>query len=243
MDAEGIGARTALVVGQGGLGQPAALALAAAGIGALRLADPDLVESTDLTHHPILGEGDLGRPKVEAVAAALEARFPAVRTEPLQVRLEPGSVAGLLAGVDLLVDASDNFATRFLASDAAVAAGIPLVHGALQGFTAHLLTIVPGATGCLRCLFEAPPAPEAVPDRPGAGAVGPLAALVGALMGQEAVRLVSGLQGHLAGRLLVYEARGASSRTIPLRPRPGCPACARLPGGATRSAALREVTP
>jgi hypothetical protein len=135
----------------------------------------------------------------------------------------------LIARADVVVDGSDNFATKFLANDAALAAGKVLVHGGILRFTAQLLTVLPGQTGCLRCLFEAPPPEGAVPSCADAGVLGPLAGFAGALMGGEAARVLAGERGSYAGRLVVYEARSAHARTVPVRLREGCAACAAVP--------------
>jgi molybdopterin/thiamine biosynthesis adenylyltransferase len=218
--------KTALVVGAGGLGGPALLVLAAAGVGRLLVVDADAVELSNLNRQPLFGEADLGARKAAAAAARLGRLFPAVQVEALDLRFEPANAAALARRADVLVDGSDNFATKFLASDVAVGTGRPLVHGGILRYSAQLLTVVPGQTGCLRCLFEAPPPENAVPTCAEAGVLGALAGFAGALLGSEAVRLLAGERGAHAGRLLVYEARAARARSVPVRRRPGCPACA-----------------
>ena len=214
--------KSALVIGAGGLGGPALLALAAGGVGRLVIMDDDVVETSNLNRQPLFGEADLGARKAPVAAARLARLFPRCRVEGLDRRFDAAGAAELLAGVDLVVDGSDNFATRFLANDAALAAGKPLVHGGVLRYTAQILTVVPGVTGCLRCLFEAPPPEGAVPSCAQAGVLGALAGWAGALMGGEAVRLLSGERGAYAGRMLVWEARPARTRMVPVRPRPGC---------------------
>jgi molybdopterin/thiamine biosynthesis adenylyltransferase len=124
-----------------------------------------------------------------------------------------------------VVDGADNFATKFLANDAALAAERPLVHGGILRYTAQLLTVIPGKTGCLRCLFEEPPPEGSVPSCAQAGVLGPLAGYAGALMGAEVLRILAGERGAYAGRLLVLEARAARSRFVPVRLRQSCFAC------------------
>jgi molybdopterin/thiamine biosynthesis adenylyltransferase len=233
--------RSALVIGAGGLGGPVLLTLAASGVGRLVLLDDDVVETSNLNRQPLFGETDLGRPKAEAAAARLRRLHPGVRVEAIGLRFDAGNAAELAASVDVLVDGSDNFATKFLASDAAVAARRPLVHGGVLRYTAQLLTVVPGQTGCLRCLFEEPPAPGTVPTCADAGVLGALAGLAGALMGAEALRVLAGERGAYAGRLVVYEARGGRTRLVPLRRRPGCPACEGRLGPPAASPPPREV--
>jgi molybdopterin/thiamine biosynthesis adenylyltransferase len=220
--------KTALVVGAGGLGGPALLTLAAAGVGRLVLLDDDAVESSNLNRQPLFGEAEVGERKAVAAARRLRRLFPAVNVEAVDRRFDDAGALGLASGCDVLVDGSDNFETKFLASDAAVAARRPLVHGGVLRYTAQLLTVLPGQTGCLRCLFEAPPPPGSVPGCAEAGILGPVAGFAGALMGAEAVRILSGERGAYAGRLLVYEARMARSRSVPVRRREACPACRAL---------------
>jgi molybdopterin/thiamine biosynthesis adenylyltransferase len=217
--------KSALVIGTGGLGGPVLLALAATGVGRIVLLDDDVVETSNLNRQPLFGEADVGRRKAEAAAARLRRLHPGARVDGLDRRFDAGNAAALAASVDVLVDGSDNFATKFLASDAAVAARKPLVHGGVLRYTAQLLTVVPGQTGCLRCLFEEPPAPGTVPTCADAGVLGALAGLAGALMGAEALRVLAGERGAYTGRLLVYEARTGRTRLVPVRRRAGCPAC------------------
>jgi molybdopterin/thiamine biosynthesis adenylyltransferase len=218
--------RSALVVGAGGLGGPALLVLAAAGVGRLVLVDDDAVETSNLNRQPLFGEADLGARKASAAAARLAALHPSVRVEALDRRFDAADAEALVRGVDVLVDGSDNFATKFLANDAALRAHRPLVHGGVLRTTAQILSVVPGGLGgCLRCLFEAPPPEGQVPSCADAGVLGPVAAFAGALMGAEAIRLLSGERGAYEGRLFAYESRTARSRVVPVRRRAGCAAC------------------
>jgi molybdopterin/thiamine biosynthesis adenylyltransferase len=193
------------------------------------LVDDDAVETSNLNRQPLFAEPDLGQRKAAAAARRLSRLFPALRVEAVDGRFDEASAPGLVGGVDVVVDGSDNFPTKFLANDSALAAGKPLVHGGVLRYTAQLLTVLPGQTGCVRCLFEAPPPAEAVPSCAVAGVLGSLAGFAGALMGAEAVRILSGERGTYAGRLLVYEGRTARSRTVPVRLREGCPTCSLAP--------------
>jgi molybdopterin/thiamine biosynthesis adenylyltransferase len=217
---------TVLVVGAGGLGAAAALALAAGGARRVVLADGTPAAPPDLAAQPLLAERDLGRDRAAATAEALARRFPALAVEAAP-RVDAASAPALVDAADVVVEASNRFPLMLAVGDAAARAGRPLVHGAAQHWTAQLVTVLPGVTGCLRCLFEAAPsaAPEAV-------APGPLAALAGALLGAEALRLLAGEPAAYAGALLEYEARAARTRKVPLPRRPGCAAC----GGALRGA-------
>jgi len=216
---------SALVIGAGGLGGPAALALAAGGVGRLVVLDEDEVETSNLNRQPLFGDADVGRRKAPAAAERIALLHPSVKVEGRDLRFGPDCAEDIVRGCDVVVDASDNFATRFLANDVALAARRPLVHGAVLRYTAQLLTVMPGKTGCLRCLFEAPPAEGTVPTCAQAGVLGALAGFAGALMGAEALRLLSGERGAYAGRLVAFDARTGRSRLVPLRVRAGCPVC------------------
>jgi len=224
--------KRAVVIGAGGLGGPALLGLAAAGVGKLVLLDGDAVETSNLARQPLFGEADLGRRKAEAAAARLRQLFPSTQVDAVDGRFDGGSAARVLQGADVLLDGSDDFETRFLANDEALRAGVPLVHGGVLRYTAQILTVVPGTTGCLRCLFEAPPPRGEVPSCAEAGVLGALAGFAGSLMAAEALRLLAGEPGAYAGRLLVYEARSASSRLVPVKQRPDCTACPSAARGA-----------
>jgi molybdopterin/thiamine biosynthesis adenylyltransferase len=217
--------KTALVIGAGSLGGPAALTLASAGVGRIVLVDAGTVEASNLAGQPIFVEADLGEPRGAAAARRLSLLLPGVEVEVPTAGFDEGSATALVRAADLVVDASSHFPTMFLANDAAAAAGKALAHGGLLNFTAQLLTVVPGVTGCLRCLFEAPP-----PPAPETGVLGPLAGFAGSLLGAEAVRLLDGRPGAYAGRLLVHEARSGRSRSVPVKRRPGCAACGAISG-------------
>ena len=217
--------RSVLVIGAGGLGGPVALTLAAAGVGRLVLVDDDAVETSNLNRQPLFTEKDLGQRKVAAAAQRLGRLHPGLAVEALDRRFDDASAVELARSVDLLVDGSDNFATKFLASDVAVATGRMLVHGGVLRYTAQLFTVAPGVAGCLRCLFEAAPPPGSVPTCAQAGVLGPLAGTAGSLMAQEALRLLAGERGAYAGRLLIYDARTARARFVPVRKRADCLGC------------------
>jgi molybdopterin/thiamine biosynthesis adenylyltransferase len=218
--------KSALVIGAGGLGGPALLVLAAGGVGRIVLVEDDAVETSNLNRQPLFGEADR---KATAAAARLRALFPRTAVDARDARFDAANALELVRGVDVVVDGSDNFATKFLANDAALQGRSPLVHGGVLRTTAQVLTVVPGAlAGCLRCLFEAPPPPGSVPSCSEAGILGALAGFAGALMGAEALRLLSGERGAYEGRLYTYEARSARSRLVLVRKRTGCAACVGL---------------
>jgi molybdopterin/thiamine biosynthesis adenylyltransferase len=219
--------RTALVVGAGSIGGPAALTLAAGGAARLLLADDAPVSEADLAAQPALREGDLGAPRARATARTLARLFPGVAVE-VAAAPDDGAAAALVARADVVVDATNRFSTAFALNDAALVRGAPLARAGVVALTAQLVSVVPGATGCLRCLFEGPPLPPAAAPR----VLGPLAAFAGALLGAEALRLLAGRPGLHAGLVLGYEARSGRARTVALRRRAGCPACAALAPGA-----------
>lgn len=235
--------QSALVVGAGGLGGPALLTLAAGGVGRLVLVEDDRVETSNLNRQPLFGEPDVGARKAVAAAARLRALFPRLSVEAIDARFDAASALALVQAAGVVVDGSDNFPTKFLANDAATRAKVPLVHGGVLRTTAQILTVVPGGLGgCLRCLFEAPPPDGEIPSCSQAGILGPVAGYAGALMGAEALRILSGERGAYEGRLYTYEARSARARLVLVRKRPGCAACAGLqPLGASTAAAC-EVT-
>lgn len=219
--------KSALVVGAGGLGGPALFVLAAGGVGRLVVIDDDAVETSNLNRQPIFADSDVGARKAAAAAARLRTLFPHVEVDARDARFDAGNAVELSASVDVVVDGSDNFATKFLANDAAMRSRRPLVHAGVLRTTAQVLTIVPnGLGGCLRCLFESPPPAGAVPSCSEAGILGPVAGFGGALMGAEALRLLAGERGAYEGRLHTWEARTGRSRIVLVRKRPGCPACA-----------------
>ncbi|MFB6142948.1 MAG: ThiF family adenylyltransferase [Halorientalis sp.] len=221
-----------LVVGAGGLGSPAIQYLAAGGVGRLGIVDDDAVERSNLQRQVVHADADVGRPKAESAAEYVAALNPDVTVAPHETRLDAGNVGDLLGDYDFVVDASDNFPTRFLLSDACTLAGVPLSHGAVYRFEGQVTTF-PAREGspCYRCLFpEAPPAGE-IPDCAEAGVLGVLPGTVGCIQATEAVKWVlqdAGLAPDAAlldGRLLVYDAMGTTVEEVPLRPDPDCPVC------------------
>lgn len=219
--------KSALVVGAGGLGGPALLVLAAAGVGRLLVVDDDAVETSNLNRQPLFREEDVGHRKAAAAAARLSALFPGVRVEGRDVRFGPSNAMELVRASDVVVDGSDNFATKFLVNDAALRARKPLAHGGVLRTTAQLLTVAPaGLGGCLRCLFEGPPPAGSVPSCSEAGILGTVAGFAGSLLGAEALRMLAGERGAYEGRLYTFEARTGRSRLVLVRKRAGCLACA-----------------
>jgi len=228
-----------LVVGVGGLGAPAAQALAQAGVGMLGLVDPDRVEVSNLHRQPLYDDADVGRRKVDAAAARLAALAPGCRVETWAERFDAG-YGGLARRFDAIVDGTDTVAAKFVVNDVAVATGVPLVHAGVLGFRAQLLTVLPGTSACYRCVFEEPPPPGEVPSCQEAGVLGPVPVLAGALQAAEAIRVLLGEQPLLADRLLTIDLASATWRHVPVARNPVCTACA-APFGA--DAAGRSEVP
>jgi molybdopterin/thiamine biosynthesis adenylyltransferase len=220
-----------LIIGAGGLGCPAAFALAAAGVTRIGVVDDDRVDASNLHRQFLHGiaEADAGTPKAESIARALPRRFAAVTVTAHVQRFDSATAAALLADYDVVVDGSDNFATKFLANDAAVLAGKALVHGAAVGLGGQLLTVAAGGRPCYRCLFEEIP-PEGVgPSCAEAGVLGPVPGVIGALQGAEAARLARGETPAFTGRLIQYDSAGMIARVVPFNSNPLCGVCGPAP--------------
>jgi molybdopterin/thiamine biosynthesis adenylyltransferase/rhodanese-related sulfurtransferase len=219
-----------LLVGAGGLGSPAAFYLAAAGIGFLRLVDDDVVDRSNLQRQVLHTEAGIGMPKVESAAAALRALNPRTTVDGLRARVEAGNVEALVADVDVVIDGSDNFPTRYLLNDACVRLGKPLVYGAVHRFEGQASVFDAGrhrgASPCYRCLFPSPPSAAEAPNCAEAGVLGVLPGVIGLLQATEALKLVLGLGDSLAGRLLHFDALGMRFRETKLSPDPECVVCA-----------------
>ncbi|MET3664199.1 molybdopterin-synthase adenylyltransferase MoeB [Caulobacter sp. 1776] len=210
-----------LVVGAGGLGAPAALYLAAAGIGTIGLVDPDTVSLSNLQRQVLYDTADVGRSKVEAAVERLSALNPHTSVETHSVWLNATNAADLVARYDLVLDGTDDFATRFAVSDACLAHGKPLVSGALGRWTGQVGVF--HGQPCYRCLV-----PETPPDAETCalvGVVGALAGVIGSMMALEAVKLVAGAGEPLSGKLLIYDALAAETRTVRIGADPHCTAC------------------
>jgi molybdopterin/thiamine biosynthesis adenylyltransferase len=222
-----IRAAKVLMVGVGGLGSPCALYLAAAGVGTIGLVDDDVVSLSNLQRQILFRSKDVGRGKVEAGAAALEALNPGVRVNLHPERLTDGNAAALIADYDIVADGSDNFATRFLLNDACYAAQKPLVSAAVTEFEGQLATYkgwLPDCP-CYRCLFPAPPPPGTVPSCSETGVLGAAAGVMGSLQALEVLKEVAGIGTGLAGKILTYKALSAEFRTARLPQDPACPLC------------------
>jgi len=223
---ERLRAASALVVGAGGLGCPAALYLAASGVGRLTLADPDHVDLTNLQRQILYRTDSVGSAKVEAASAALSALNPEVQIFPLQKRLGAKEIQTLLGDVDVVLDCSDNFATRHALNRACVAHKKPLVSGAAIRFDAQVsvFDLRKADAPCYACLYPEEGEVEEVQCSQ-LGVFAPLTGAVGALQAMEAVKLLSGAGETLAGRLLLLDAKRADWRTVRVKKDPGCKVC------------------
>jgi molybdopterin/thiamine biosynthesis adenylyltransferase len=216
-----LGRALAVVVGCGGLGGPAALFLAAAGVGRMRLADPDRVELDNLHRQVAFRSADIGRPKAEVLAEELRRLNPLVSSEPVVAEVGDGSVDRILDSADLVLECSDDLATKFLVNELCVRQGTALVVGGAIGFSGQLVVVAPGAA-CYHCLFPGPPARAAATCRE-AGVIGPLVGVVGALQALEGMKLLLGLvRPATAGRLIDFEARSARWRELPFPKSAAC---------------------
>jgi molybdopterin/thiamine biosynthesis adenylyltransferase/rhodanese-related sulfurtransferase len=226
-----LAAARVLLVGLGGLGSPAALYLAAAGVGTLGLLDDDRVERSNLQRQVLYGEGDLGRRKVEAAAARLADLNPLVSLALHPTRLTAENAEALVAEYDVVVDGSDNFATRYLVNDACVLQRRPDVYGSVLRFGGQLAVFALPGGPCYRCLHPAPPPPGLVASCAEAGVLGVMPGIVGSLQAMETIKLILGIGEPLAGRLLLLDALGGALRTVTVRPDPHCPRCGPAAGG------------
>jgi molybdopterin/thiamine biosynthesis adenylyltransferase/rhodanese-related sulfurtransferase len=230
-----------MIVGAGGLGSPAALYLAAAGVGRITLVDDDAVERSNLQRQVLHTDARTGQPKVDSARATLAALNPDVEVIPLRTRLDERNVLDGLAGHDVVVDGSDNFATRYLLSDACVRLRIPDVHGSVFRYEGQVTVFGGDPPGpCYRCLYPAPPPPELAPSCVEAGVLGVLPGTIGMLQATETLKLLLGLGEPLSGRLLHFDAlRGRFSEFEVLRD-PACPVCSgRVAGRQPRASSSR----
>lgn len=218
-----------LLLGAGGLGSPAALYLAAAGVGTLGLVDADHVEVSNLQRQILHTTGRVGMAKVESGEKALGELNPGVRVVKIQERLTSANVDRIFQNFDLVVDGCDNFPTRYLVSDASLFHRKPVIHGSIFRFEGQVTTFVPWRGPCYRCLFPRPPPPHLSPSCAEAGVLGILPGLIGVIQATEAVKWILGLGDLLEGRLLTYDSLGMKFRELRLRRDRGCPACGENP--------------
>ena len=218
-----------LMIGTGGLGSPLGLYLAAAGIGQLGLVDFDVVDESNLHRQVLFGQGDVGRPKIEAAADRLRQINPLIELTPYETRLTSDNALELFEPYDLIVDGTDNFPTRYLVNDACVLTGKPNVYGSIFRFEGQV-SVFWGARGpCYRCLFPEPPPPDLVPSCAEGGVLGVLPGIIGALQANEVIKLILGQGDSLVGRLVLFDALSMRFRELNLRKDPECPVCSEQP--------------
>jgi len=218
-----------LIVGAGGLGSPAALYLAAAGVGRIGLVDFDAVDETNLQRQILHGTAAVGRSKLESAAERLRDLNPHVDLVLHEARLTSANAMGLLRDWDVVVDGSDNFPTRYLVNDACVFLGIPYVYGAVFRFDGQVSLFATPGGPCYRCLFRDPPPPELVPSCDEAGVLGVVPGIIGTLQALEAVKLLMGAGEPLAGRLILFDALTTAFRELTVHRDPACPVCGDVP--------------
>ncbi len=214
-----------LVVGAGGLGSPAALYLAAAGVGTIGIVDFDVVETSNLQRQVLHDTRAVGQLKVESARDTLTALNPDVKVEAYAERLTSENVLSLFRGYDVVVDGGDNFPTRYLINDAALHLNLPVVHGSIFRFEGQATVFTPYDGPCYRCLFAKPPPPDLAPNCAEAGVLGVLPGVIGSIQATETLKLLLGIGESLAGRLLMYEALEQSFSELPIQRDPECPAC------------------
>jgi molybdopterin/thiamine biosynthesis adenylyltransferase len=213
-----------LLIGAGGLGSPAALYLAAAGVGTLGVVDYDVVDLSNLHRQIIHGHANIGRPKVESVAQRLRDVNPDVRVVAHSEPIAASNALEIISPYDVVVNGSDNFPTRYLVNDACYLLGKPLVDGSLFRFEGQATVYLPGK-GCYRCLFPAPPPPGAVPSCAEAGVLGAMCGVIGTIQAVETIKLLLGLGEPLVNRLLLFDSLGMEFREVNTRRDPNCPLC------------------
>ncbi len=239
----------ALLIGAGGLGSPAALYLAAAGVGTIGLVDFDVVDISNLQRQIVHTTDRVGERKVESAKIAINALNPDVKVIAHEEMLVAANVERIIEGYDVILDGTDTFETRYILNDAAVAAGIPVVHASVFRFEGQLTTFVPYEGPCYRCLYPTPPPPELAPGCSVAGVLGVVPGILGLLQTNEALKVLLGIGNTLAGRLLLFDALETEFTELQLRRDPHCPACsdeavaARKAGRPLATAAVGDDAP
>jgi len=219
-----------LVLGAGGLGSPASIYLAAAGVGTIGILDMDVVDWSNLQRQILHNSDRIGERKVESARKTLTALNPDVNVVTHDVRLGADNVVEIMSGYDLVVDATDNFPSRYLVNDASLLTRTPVVHGSIFRFEGQATVFQPYTGPCYRCLFPEPPPPEFAPSCSEAGVLGVLPGIIGSIQAVEAIKLLLGIGEPLVGRLLAYDALAEEFRSFSFRRDPNCPACGEAAG-------------
>jgi molybdopterin/thiamine biosynthesis adenylyltransferase len=225
-----LAAAKVLIIGAGGLGAPAAMYLAAAGVGRIGIADADVVDLSNLQRQIIHTTNDLGKPKVESARETIQAINPDVDVRTYNEFIYSRNILDLLAEYDYVLDGTDNFPAKFLINDACVMANKPFTHAGIIRFEGQLMTVIPHQTPCYRCVFTNPPPKGAVPTCREAGIVGAMAGVIGCLQALEAIKYITGAGELLTGKLLIFDALEMRFHTAKLPPRgKGCAVCSDHP--------------
>jgi len=226
---EKLKAASVLLVGAGGLGSPAAMYLAAAGVGRIGLVDFDSVEASNLQRQVLYGASDVGDSKLDAARSRLEDLNPHVTIETHEVRLTSDNALDIIADYDVVADGTDNFPTRYLVNDACVMTGTPNVYASIFRFEGQVSVFGTEDGPCYRCVYEEPPPPGLVPSCAEGGVLGILPGMVGTMQATEVIKLIAGIGEPLIGRLLMVDALSMTFRTLKLRKNPDCPVCSENP--------------
>ncbi len=230
-----------LIVGAGGLGCPAALYLAAAGVGTIGIIDSDSVEISNLQRQIAHFTLDIDLPKVESAAEKMRAINPDITVNTYQDYLCAANITNIISEYDFVIDGTDNFPTKFLVNDACIFRGIPYSHGGILRFNGQTMTVVPGKSACYRCSFREPPPPDAVPSCAQAGVLGAIAGMLGTIQAAEALKYITGVGELLINELLTFDARNMSFRKIHLARQESCPLCGEKPSITKLSDAEQSV--
>jgi len=218
-----------LIVGAGGLGAPAALYLAAAGVGTIGIIDSDKVDLTNLQRQIIHHTDDVGVEKTTSAKNKMRAINPDITVKTYQTRVTAENISEIIRGYDFVIDGTDNFPAKFLVNDACYFEKVPFSHAGILTFDGQLITVIPGETTCYRCIFHSPPPEGVVPSCSQAGVLGVLAGVIGSLQAAEAIKYLLGIGDLLTNTLLTYNALTAEFRKVRLNRNPNCPLCSDSP--------------
>ena len=218
-----------MIIGAGGLGAPAALYLAAAGVGTIGLVDSDTVELSNLQRQVIHFTQDVGRPKVQSAAEKMKAINTHINVKTIHEYVRADNITEILDGYDFAIDGTDNFATKFLINDACVMTNTPFSHGGILRFDGQTMTVVPGQSACYRCVFASPPPKDLIPTCSQAGILGAVAGILGSIQAAEALKYLVGIGGILTNRLLTFNATNMEFRNVAIKKRDDCEICSDSP--------------
>lgn len=218
-----------LIIGAGGLGSPAGLYLAAAGVGTIGIVDSDKVDLSNLQRQIIHHTSDIGTEKTKSAMNKMQAINPDVTVQTYPTKIDAKNISDIIRNYDFVIDATDNFSAKFLINDACYFVKIPFSHAGVLELNGQLITVIPGETTCYRCIFHSPPPANTVPSCSQAGILGVLPGVVGSLQATEAIKYLLGLGKLLTGTLLTYDALEMNFRSIKLSRNPDCPLCGKNP--------------